>query len=249
MDILSAEDWEAEFVRVQDVISTSGGAAGAELFETSFAAIPNKARLADWIATKWAPAILRTYDIAGIRVGARPVYAARVGDSSTEIVWQKLVDFQSVTVGKMIIDVTDDNSIKAKRGAGDASAGFGSISLKPLAGEDILISRLADAASQAVEKGLATKATVAKKERAVAKKEVAAPKVASTVASSGTVETAKPSRESGPRTAGARRSAERTRGKRRKKDTPTPMEGAETGSSETWQHCHRGCPNCHDRRL
>uniref|UniRef100_A0A7S2MTU8 Uncharacterized protein n=1 Tax=Helicotheca tamesis TaxID=374047 RepID=A0A7S2MTU8_9STRA len=247
LDIPSAEEWEAEFVRVQDAMSSGAGGAGAQLFSQSFASIPSKTRLADWLATKWAPAILRTYDIAGTRVGARPVYAARVGESSVEIVWQKLVDFQTVLVGKMIIDVTDDNAIVAKRGAGDASAGYGSVSTKPLAGEDVLVSRLADASSQAVEKGLATKASVTKKEK-TPKKEVAAPAVTSTVASSGTVAAAsatserKPSRETGPRTAGARRSAERTRGKRRKKSAtatttpaPAPKDGAETSSSESWQ--------------
>jgi len=41
------------------------------------------------------------------------------------------------------------------RGAGDASKGFFFISIMPLPGEDILVSKLANAASWAAEKGLA----------------------------------------------------------------------------------------------
>jgi hypothetical protein len=67
-----------------------------------------------------------------------------------------LKDFKATVVGKMIIEVFDKGII-ARRAAGDASAGYGSISMKPLAGEDILVRRLAEAATQAMEKGLATK--------------------------------------------------------------------------------------------
>ena len=70
--------------------------------------------------------------------------------------WQDLVDFNPVKSGKMTITV-DENGMVASRGAGDPSAGFGKISMKPLPGEDILVRRLADAAAQAVEKGLAVK--------------------------------------------------------------------------------------------
>jgi hypothetical protein len=108
------------------------------------------------LATKWAPAILRTYDIAAIRVGARPVYASRVGENGVEIAWQQLVDFSSVTVGKMAITVSDTGLV-ATRGAGDPSKGFGTVSRKPLSGEDVLVRRLADAVAQAMEKGLARK--------------------------------------------------------------------------------------------
>ena len=97
------------------------------------------------------------YDIAAIRTGARPVYATRTGgDGKVEIIWQELVNFDSVTVGRMIIQVTD-TGLTATRGPGDASKGFGTVSSKPLAGEDVLVRRLADAASQAIEKGLAKK--------------------------------------------------------------------------------------------
>jgi hypothetical protein len=108
------------------------------------------------LATKWAPAILRTYDIAAIRVGARPVYAQKVGDDRVEVVWQQLVDFESVIVGKMVINV-GDNGLMAVRGAGDSSKGFAAVSRRPLAGEDVLVRRLADAVAQAMEKGLAKK--------------------------------------------------------------------------------------------
>ena len=90
------------------------------------------------------------------RVGARPVYASRTAPGEVEIVWQELKDFKSIVVGKMIIKVTE-TGVTAMRGPGDASAGYGNISSTPLNGEDILVRRLSDAATQAMEKGLATK--------------------------------------------------------------------------------------------
>lgn len=149
---LTLEKWRQEFERVQEAI-TSGKA--SNLFSQEII-VEDTERLADWLATKWAPAILRTYDIAAIRIGARPVYATRSDAGKVEIVWQELVDFQSVVVGRMILQV-DEDGITATRGAGDARAGFGAISTKPLPGEDALVSRLAEAASQATEKGLARK--------------------------------------------------------------------------------------------
>ena len=129
---------------------------GAELFSASFGSVPSVDRLSDWIAMKWAPAVMKTYDIAGIRVGDRPVYASVVEEGKVEIVWQDIIDFKSVQVGKMIIDITNEG-ISASRGPGNASAGYGEISATPLQGEDIMVRRLADAASQAIQKGLATK--------------------------------------------------------------------------------------------
>lgn len=145
--------WIDEFTRSAKMLATGQG---AQVFSTSFASVPDTERLADWLATKWAPAVLRTYDIAAIRKGARPVYATRPSDGKVEIVWQELVDFKSVTVGKMIIDVKDSELI-ATRGPGDAAAGFGQISKKPLNGENVLVQRLAEGASQAIDKGLAKK--------------------------------------------------------------------------------------------
>jgi hypothetical protein len=84
------------------------------------------------------------------------VYASRVGESGVEIVWQQLVDFSSVTVGRMAITVSGTGLV-ATRGAGDPSKGFGTVSRKPLSGEDVLVRRLADAVAQAMEKGLARK--------------------------------------------------------------------------------------------
>ena len=145
--------WEEEFKRSEKMLQSGEG---AQLFSASFSSVPDTERLADWLATKWAPAVLRTYDIAAIRTGARPVYANRAGDGKLEITWQELIDFKSVTVGKMIVQVTDTGLV-ATRGPGDASAGYGAISKKPLNGEDVLVMRLADAASQAIDKGLAKK--------------------------------------------------------------------------------------------
>lgn len=218
MDSLEDGEWSEEFKRAQETMEKS---IGGELFSVPFKSVPSVERLADWLATKWAPAVLKTYDIAGIRVGARPVYASRIGESEVEIVWQELKDFKTNFVGKMTIEVTE-NGIIAKRGAGDASAGYGSVSQKPLAGEDILVRRLADAATQAMEKGLATKPAPKKRKKKVV---VAAPAV-STVVSAGAVETPPPvarpkeSSAAGPRTTGARRSSERKRGKRRRNTNP-----------------------------
>jgi hypothetical protein len=152
-EAVSVEDWEREFERV-DLMMKSGEA--AQLFSYDFASVPNTERLTDWLATKWAPAVLRTYDIAAIRTGARPVYALKTDKGTVEIVWQELVNFDTVNVGRMLIKV-GDTRLTATRTAGDASKGFGAVSPKPLAGEDVLVRQLAEAASQAVEKGLATK--------------------------------------------------------------------------------------------
>lgn len=153
MDLPSDDEWAEEFSRAQEALEKN---MNGELFSASFGSVKSLERLSDWLATKWAPAVLKTYDIAGIRVGARPVYASRIGENQVEIVWQELKDFKTTIVGKMIIQVFD-NGLIARRAAGDANAGYGTISSKPLAGEDILVRRLAEAATQAVEKGLATK--------------------------------------------------------------------------------------------
>lgn len=235
---LDLEDWRAEFAAAEE--KTAAG--GARVFRTTFGSVPDLERLTDWMATKWAPAVLRTYDLAGIRVGARPVYANRVKDTNdVEIVWQRLVDFDSVTVGRMLIEVREEG-IVARRGPGDAAKGFGAVSDVPLAGEDVLVRRLADAASQAVEKGLANKPKTEKKPKQAPKTTLkAAPTPVSTVASSGTVAapaapaaaatttttTTTAASDAGPRSAGARRSSERTRGsRRRRKDADAGAEAA-----------------------
>jgi hypothetical protein len=152
-DLVTLEEWKSEFQRVTSMVS-SGQA--AQLFSADFSSVPDTERLADWLTTKWAPAVLRTYDIAAIRTGARPVSASRTGPGQVEIVWQQLVNFDTATVGRMLIQVSE-NGMLATRGPGDPAKGFGSISGKPLAGEDVLVRRLAEAASQAIEKGLAKK--------------------------------------------------------------------------------------------
>merc|ERR1712194_463440 len=122
-------------------------------------------------------------------------------------------DFDSVVVGTMILQVTE-NGITATRGPGDALKGYGSISTMPLNGEDVLVRRLAEAASQAIEKGLAKKIP-RKKSMKVA---VETLKPVTSLQSAGSVETPKskksdaPAKTSGPRKAGARRSTPRSRG-------------------------------------
>lgn len=155
-DPVSIEEWQKELDRVaaMSVASVSGDA--VPLFATEFSSVPDVKRLTDWLATKWAPAVLRTYEIAAIRVGGRPVYAAKVDDTTVEITWQELVKFESINTGKMVLQVSDTGLVAA-RGPGDASKGYGKVSRAPLAGEDVLVRRLAEAASQAIEKGLAKK--------------------------------------------------------------------------------------------
>lgn len=218
LDAPSDEEWSDDFSRIIEKIRSGRG---SELFSATFGSVPSVERLADWIATKWAPAILKTYDIAGIRVGARPVYASRSGEGQVEIVWQELKDFKTNVVGKMIIDITNEG-LTARRAAGDANAGFGSVSLKPLAGENILVRRLSDAVTQATEKGLATKPVPKKRP----KKELAdAPVVSTTIPSVNKSSTpAVIGSKTGPR-AGARRSSERIRGTKK-------VERSETKSFE-----------------
>lgn len=212
------EEWNAEFARVIDTMSsTNGSGGGAQLFSAEFSSVPSTKRLSEWLATKWAPVILRSYDIAGIRVGARPVYVLQPDENTIEIVWQELVEFSSVTSGKMIIKI-DEKGITASRGAGDASKGFGLVSREPLPGEDILVRRLADAASQATGKGLAVKPRLAKKHVVTATENTATANVVAAAASEraatpqpATSDSTRPSNP-GPRSTGARRSSKRSRG-------------------------------------
>jgi hypothetical protein len=212
-DAWDVEQWKKEFDRVQRQVDSGQG---SELFTQALmvGSEPEIERLADWLATKWAPAVMRTYDIAAIRIGARPVYATRAGPGRVEITWQQLVKYDPVLVGKLLVSVTP-NGISATRGAGDASKGFGSVSQTPLPGEDVLVRRLAEACSQAVDKGLAKKIQTKKKAVVAA---VPAPKPVTSMRESGSVETVEagvPSSPStpatGPRQAGARRSTPRTR--------------------------------------
>ena len=128
------EEWEAEFRRVASEMLTSSSTLGlmssAKLFSADFASVPSPPRLAAWLAEKWAPAVLRSYDIAGIRAGPRPVYASvvpRRNDSNNEdgatveTVWQDLVDFAPVTSGRMYIKV-GSTGIAAMRGPGNESS-------------------------------------------------------------------------------------------------------------------------------
>lgn len=210
-DEFTLEQWREELDRVKSLVA-SGKA--STLFNQELI-VDDTERLADWLATKWAPAILRTYDIAAIRVGARPVYAARAGKGIVEVFWQELVNFNSVTVGKMVLQVTCEG-ISASRGAGDPNKGYGTVSAMPLPGEDVLVRRLAEASSQAVEKGLAKKIKTKKSEKVV----VETPKPATTLQAAGSVDTepqpkAREAPKTSPRQAGARRSTPRSRGTRK----------------------------------
>ena len=155
-DPVDIEDWQKELDRVASMSTASVSGSSIPLFATEFSSVPDVTRLTDWLATKWAPAVLRTYEIAAIRVGGRPVYATKVDDTTVDIVWQELIDFQSINTGKMVLTVSD-KALVASRAPGDSSKGYGTLSRTPLAGEDVLVRRLAEAASQAIEKGLAKK--------------------------------------------------------------------------------------------
>jgi len=213
-DEWTLDQWEEELNRVKELVD-SGKA--STLFSSQDMVVEDTERLADWLATKWAPAVMKTYDIAAIRIGGRPVAAARSGEGRVDITWQELVNFDSVSVGRMVLQVNEDG-ITATRGPGDASKGYGAISMMPLNGEDVLVRRLAEAASQAIEKGLAKKALRKKPIKAA----VEAPKPVSSLQSSGTVDTKTPppapaqeESSAGPRRAGARRSTPRSRGKKK----------------------------------
>ena len=154
MDVVTTEELSEDFARIKDTL-LSGKV--YQLFQTSFGSVPDISRLTSWIATKWAPAVLKTYDIAGIRKGARPVFVNTINDNAVEIVWQELVkEFDTQTVGKLIIEITD-TSMTATRAAATPN---GKISSRPLPGENVLIRRLSDAASQAIDKGLANKVCI-----------------------------------------------------------------------------------------
>lgn len=263
-DPLSDEEWNTEVTRIiQSMVnekapsmSASSSSKSIEIFTTDFGSVPNTERLADWLATKWAPAILRTYDIAGIRVGARPVYASRTTTDgniqSVEIVWQQLVDFEPKMVGKLQIEVNEDGSgLIARRVAGNPNQGYGKVSLKPLAGEDIIVRSLVDAAVQAVEKGLAIKKTAIKSPKITSKvRKEPAPQPVSTVATSGSLDAATAtsttdtvqSLASGPRSAGATRSAQRRRGTRKARTNDVnsnsddqTKKSADGDASDSWQ--------------
>lgn len=215
-DKWTLEQWNTEMDRVQKLVDNGKA---STLFSSQDMIVNDTERLADWLATKWAPAVMRTYDIAAIRIGARPVATSRSGTGRVDIAWQELVDFDSVVVGKMILQVTE-SGITATRGPGDASKGYGSTSTMPLNGEDVLVRRLAEAASQAIEKGLAKKVPVKKAVKVA--KEVREPVTSLQSAGSLSVEASKPTQvdapttSSGPRKAGVRRSTPRSRGKGKK---------------------------------
>ena len=90
---------------MQELVNTGKA---STLFSSRDMVVEDTERLADWLATKWAPAVMKTYDIAAIRIGARPVVATRSGEGRVDIIWQELVDFDSVTVGRMILQVNKD---------------------------------------------------------------------------------------------------------------------------------------------
>eukprot|EP00814_Leptocylindrus_danicus_P022365 CAMPEP_0116043236 /NCGR_PEP_ID=MMETSP0321-20121206/26220_1 /TAXON_ID=163516 /ORGANISM="Leptocylindrus danicus var. danicus, Strain B650" /LENGTH=438 /DNA_ID=CAMNT_0003523975 /DNA_START=266 /DNA_END=1579 /DNA_ORIENTATION=- len=216
-EALTDEEWSAEVERAMDSSSATG-----ILFETEFASVPSLKRLTDWVATKWFPAILKTYEIATIKTGARPVYASSPEEGKVEILWQKLEDFKSVNVGKLVIDISE-TGMTARRQMIELGGE------RSLQGENVFVRRLADAAAQAIEKGLAVKPIVVVpviEEVPV----VPEPVVSTTVASAGTV--VKEDDSAGPRGAGARRSSQRSRGAKRRKEPSSPEEKPPASSGE-----------------
>ena len=195
---LSDGEWETEFERALSSTSNSG-----VLFEAEFSSVPSIRRLSDWLATKWFPAILKTFELATIKTGARPVYATVAEDGKVEIVWQQLKDFKSSNVGKLIIEI-NDNGLLARREVNVEG-------LQELPSERVIVRRLADATAQAIEKGLAVKPAVETKQpleipvTPVAVSTVAKPSLAATVITNNDA--------AGPRAAGARRSSQRARGR------------------------------------
>ena len=158
LDEWTIDNYQNEIQRVQEQLESNKGS--MTLFTNEEMIVSNVDRLTNWLATKWAPAVLKTYDLATIRSGARPVYALSPSEGTVEIVWQKLDNnMESVNVGKMILSVSE-KGVSATRAAGDAIRGYGTVSMKPLPGEDVLVRRLSEATSQAIDKGLAKKVRV-----------------------------------------------------------------------------------------
>ena len=248
LDALTSDEWKDEFDRLSQELIEERQSEGQTSFQadiqrvviykTSFGSVPSKDRLAEWIETKWAPTILRSYDIGGIRVGARPVYASRRPDQKdvVEIVWQDLRDFQTVLVGRMEIQIMDTGIVAYRTGPTSREPA----PRTPLSGEDILVRRLTDASTQAIEKGLATKPVLKKK---VVSEKIPISVPSTTMTASGTVDdniavpSSRPTTtslpESGPRTVGTRRSSERARGSSKGKDDESTKTDGEKGSS--WQ--------------
>mmetsp|Transcript_20686 Transcript_20686/g.23743 ORF Transcript_20686/g.23743 Transcript_20686/m.23743 type:complete len:712 (-) Transcript_20686:118-2253(-) len=219
-DELDDFEWEEQIKNVvsASTYSSSSPMSSPTLFSIDFESVPDTERLADWLATKWAPAILRTYDIAGIRVGSRPVYAARTERGKVEIVWEELTDdFRAVKAGRMVISVDEGGILATREGIQGVN-----VSSRPLPGEDMLVRKLADAAAQACDKGLAQRKrqTKPKKQAKIAappplptaSTTLVEPVTASATAVVEAPPVRKKQRDSGPRTKGARRSSERTRG-------------------------------------
>jgi hypothetical protein len=231
----SDKEWETILQRLSASDRTTA-AEGVVVFETDFASVPSVKKLADWINLKWAPAVLGSYDIAGIRVGSRPVYSTRVesseeGTEEVDIFWQELINFEeTVTVGKMKIKISNEG-IRASKKVLDAERLDAS---RPFPGEAILVRKLADAAGQAIDKKLAVKVSLRStlKNRKtnclclqmlnifpfcsflqVKTKKVAAAPVVTKVPEPSPVSVESKS-STGPRTSGAKRSTQRPRGKR-----------------------------------
>lgn len=172
LDSVTSEDWKKEFQRLRASTSTDsrvpyfGNTEEQIIFEVDFASVPSVPKLADWLTFKWAPAVLGSYDIAGIRVGARPVSVVRTttttqkeqNEESLEIVWQELKNFENtISVGKMIIRVSGKGIVATRKLLPDGASSSKLSGTKPFPGEVILVNRLADAAGQATDKGLAVK--------------------------------------------------------------------------------------------
>ena len=84
MEKIEIEEWEYEFGRAQELLSTGQG---AQLFSASFSTVPSIERLSDWIATKWAPAVMKTYDIAGILSDEKDFDEALQGTRNIQARW------------------------------------------------------------------------------------------------------------------------------------------------------------------
>lgn len=207
---LSMQDWNNEFAKViTTTTATTPSKDQGGVYSIQFGSIPSAKRLFDWLETKWAPAILRSYDIAGIRVGVRPVSTKRTSENQLDILFQTLdtKTYQSTNIGKLLIMLQEDQTtIVVKREIIDRD--FLEQSSKKrkkkylFQGEDVLLRSLEDASNQAIDKKLATKAVVEKVEE-----EVPPPPPTPIVQQPVVVQS-----ESGPKSKGARRSSERSRG-------------------------------------
>lgn len=127
---------------------------GIELFQTTFAEVPDPQRLRNWLAREWAPVALSSISTYTKRYGARPV-STRETEMGLAIRWEDATkDFQVYTAGEVLVDLDEapgppGSPPRLRMTRADAR---GQKLSTPLPGEDEIIQRLAEGIEQTVFK-------------------------------------------------------------------------------------------------